>query len=83
MDVVDRYPHRQGVLLGSIQAIGMLGFAIGPAVGEVLAERGGVRLPYVLIGGGLLASAGLYALLPESRPRAGHLWAVHLRAERP
>ena len=32
-DVVERYPERTGLLLGSVQSVGMLGFAAGPAIG--------------------------------------------------
>lgn len=70
MDVVERFPEKTGLLLGSVQAIGMLGWAVGPAIGGMLAERGGIRLPYLLIGGVLIASAALYVLLPETKHRA-------------
>jgi len=72
MDVVERFPNNTGALLGTVQAVGLLGWAVGPAVGGVLAERGGaVRLPYVVIGSVLIGSAGLYALLPETRRARG------------
>ena len=69
MDVVGRYPEHTGLLLGTTQAIGLLAFAGGPMLGGLLAERGGVALPFVLIGTVLLASAPLFWLLPETLDR--------------
>ena len=83
MDVVERYPEKTGLLLGSVQAVGMLGWAVGPAIGGILAERGGIRLPYLLIGGVLIASAGLYALLPETRQQQTTSVGVKAAAEAP
>jgi DHA1 family multidrug resistance protein-like MFS transporter len=57
MDVVGRYPAHIGTLLGTANAIGTLGFAAGPMLGGWLADRGGAALPFVLIGGILIASA--------------------------
>lgn len=69
MDVVDKYPDHRGVLLGSMQAAYTLAWAAGPAVGGLVAVRSGsAALPFFLIGGTLLLSAPLYALLlPETR----------------
>jgi len=68
MDVVGRYPHHIGTLMGVAQATGTLGFAAGPMLGGLLADRGGAALPFVIIGGVLIASAPVFALLPETRP---------------
>ena len=67
MDVVGRYPAHIGLLLGVAQAAGTLGFAAGPAIGGMLADRGGPHLPFVLIGTALIASAPIFNLLPETR----------------
>lgn len=46
----------------------LLGFAIGPALGGVLAEALGLNLPFVACAAGLLAaSASAAALLPETK----------------
>ena len=66
MDVVGKYPERSGLLLGAVQAIGFLAFAVGPAVGGVIGERGGPALPFVLLGAVLLLTTPLKALMPET-----------------
>ena len=68
MDVLSKYPEHSGRLLGLIQALGFLAFAVGPAIGGALAERGGPALPFYLLGAALLLSAPLKALLPETLP---------------
>jgi len=66
MDVVGRYPHHIGLLLGTAHAVGMLGFAAGPMLGGLLADRGGAALPFTIIGCVLLASAPVFRMLPET-----------------
>jgi MFS family permease len=68
LDVVSRYPDRTGLLLGTTQAVGLLGFAAGPSLGGILAERGGPSLPFLVLGIALCALVPLYALLPSSSP---------------
>ena len=78
MDVVSQYPQHQGLLLGTAQALGMLAFAAGPALGGILAEgTGSATLPFVLIGTVLIGTAPIYAwLLPETRPQQRTLRAA-------
>ena len=68
MDVVAQYPQHVGKLLGTAHAVGALGFAAGPMLGGLLAERGGAALPFVLIGSVLIASGPVFSLLPETKP---------------
>ena len=70
MDVLAKYPEHSGRLLGLIQALGFLAFAVGPAIGGALAQRGGPALPFYLLGAALLLSAPLKAMLPETLPAA-------------
>ena len=55
-----------GASHGLLQALGFLAFAVGPAVGGLLAQRGGPALPFYLLGAALLLSAPLKARLPET-----------------
>ncbi|KAL3913814.1 MAG: hypothetical protein SGPRY_007847, partial [Prymnesium sp.] len=50
------------------QALGMLAFAAGPALGGLMAERGSIRLPFLVIGLLLICTSPLYSLLPETLP---------------
>jgi len=50
MDVLAKYPQHSGRLLGVIQALGFLAFAVGPAIGGAIAQRGGPALPFYLLG---------------------------------
>eukprot|EP00965_Chrysotila_dentata_P138841 4592144-Pleurochrysis_carterae.AAC.3 len=72
MQVAGRYPEHTGLLLGTVHALTMLAFAAGPAVGGLLAERGGSRLPFLAIGCALVAIAPLYTLLPEGGRGSTH-----------
>ncbi|KAL1525022.1 hypothetical protein AB1Y20_019897 [Prymnesium parvum] len=69
MDVVSKYPEHKGFLLGTVQSMLLLAFAAGPALGGIMATHGSTRLPFWVIGGLLIATAPLYALLPETHPR--------------
>ena len=68
MDVVGKYPDHSGLLNGVIQAVGFLAFALGPALGGVLAERAGPALPFVIFGIVQLLCVPLKMLLPETLP---------------
>ena len=68
MDVVGKFPEHSGLLLGMVQAIGFLAFALGPVVGGMLSERGGPSLPFMVLGVILAITAPLKALLPETAP---------------
>jgi len=68
MDVVGKFPEHSGLLLGMVQAIGFLAFALGPVVGGMLSERGGPALPFMVLGAILTITAPLKALLPETAP---------------
>lgn len=85
MDVVSKYPEHSGLLLGLIQALGFLSFAVGPAVGGIIAERGGPSLPFYLLGGALLLSAPLKARLatPSRPPPHSRLAARAIHRPRP
>jgi MFS family permease len=66
-DVVGKYPDHSGLLLGLVQASGFLAFAVGPALGGVLAERG-AALPFLVLGALQLATVPFKMLLPETMP---------------
>lgn len=69
MDVVSQFPQHKGRLLGVMNAAGSLAWICGPVIGGVLAERGGVALPFVMVGGAILSMApAVHLLLPETLP---------------
>ena len=69
MDVVSQFPQHKGRLLGVMNAAGSCGWMLGPVLGGFLAERGGVALPFVLVGGAVLSMApAVHLLLPETLP---------------
>ena len=69
MDVVSQFPQHKGRLLGVMNAAGSLAWVLGPVLGGLLAERGGVSLPFVLVGGAILSMApAVHLLLPETLP---------------
>lgn len=69
MDVVAKFPQHKGRMLGAINTASSLAWMAGPVVGGILAERGGIVLPFVLVGGYLLALAPIiHYMLPETRP---------------
>jgi MFS family permease len=69
MDVVSQFPQHKGRILGAINTAMSLAWMTGPVLGGLLAERGGIGLPFVLVGGSLLALAPtVHFLLPETRP---------------
>ena len=68
MDVVAEFPRHKGRMLGAINTATSLAWMAGPVVGGILAERGGIVLPFVLVGGYLLALAPIiHYMLPETR----------------
>ena len=68
MDVVAKFPQHKGRMLGAINTATSLAWMAGPVVGGILAERGGIVLPFVLVGGYLLALAPIiHYMLPETR----------------
>jgi MFS family permease len=69
MDVVAKFPQHKGRMIGAINTATSLAWMAGPVVGGILAERGGIVLPFVLVGGYLLALAPIiHYMLPETRP---------------
>lgn len=78
MDAVSKFPLHKGKLLGTFHATSSLAYVIGPAIGGMLAERGGMGLPFVLLGSAILATAPLYALLPETRPATASISSIRL-----
>lgn len=46
LDVVGKFPNHSGLLLGLVQAVGFLAFALGPAVGGRLLERFDATMPF-------------------------------------
>ena len=80
MDVLSLYPKHKGRLLGALNAAGALAWILGPALGGFLAERAGIGLPFVLVGGILLATApAIHWLLPETQPPAPGTSVASLR----
>jgi len=69
LDVVGKYPAHSGLLLGLIQAVGFLAFAIGPEVGGRVTARYGPTAPFKLIAAILLLTTPPKLLLPETAPR--------------
>jgi MFS family permease len=68
MDVVAKFPQHKGRMIGAINTATSLAWMAGPVVGGILAERGGIVLPFVLVGGYLLALAPIiHYMLPETR----------------
>ena len=71
MDVLAKFPDHKGRLIGLLQAGGALAWVLGPMLGGLLAERGGIALPFYLVGGSLLAMVPVvHFCLPETRPAA-------------
>jgi MFS family permease len=69
MDVVNKFPLHRGRIMGGMQSAGALAFVLGPVLGGFLAERGGIALPFVLVGATCFATVPLIQLLlPETRP---------------
>lgn len=69
MDVVSGFPQHKGRLLGMMNAANSLAWVLGPVIGGLLAERGGVGLPFVLVGGAILSMVpAVQLLLPETLP---------------
>ena len=68
MDVVGKFPEHSGQLLGTIQAMGFLAFAIGPACGGIICERVGPAAPILLLGAFQAMTVPLKMLLPETLP---------------
>jgi len=67
--VVSQFPQHKGRLLGVMNAASSCGWMLGPVLGGFLAERGGVALPFVLVGGAVLSMApAVHLLLPETLP---------------
>lgn len=66
MDVIGKYPDHSGTLLGVLQAVGFLAFAVGPALGGRMAERLGPTAPFLALGLMQLICVGLKLLLPET-----------------
>ena len=69
MDVVSQFPQHKGRILGAMNAAGSLAWVLGPVLGGLLAERGGITLPFVLVGGAIISLApAVHLLLPETMP---------------
>lgn len=66
MDVVGNFPDHSGTLLGLIQAVGFLAFAVGPTIGGWLAERTTPAMPFLVLGLMQLVCVPLKLLLPET-----------------
>ena len=57
-----------GPVIGLVNALGNVGGFVGPFfVGWLKEDYGGVRLPFSLLGAGMLVAAGLAFLLPKAR----------------
>lgn len=57
--------EKRGSAFGAYQTTAMAGAAAGPVLGGVLAELGGVRLPFLVLGAGtLVGGVVLFAFLP-------------------
>ena len=79
MDVVARFPHHKGRLLGFFQAAGAMAFIMGPMVGGMLAEQGGVAVPFVAVGACILGTVpAVHLLLPETKPPTGSLQSLKM-----
>ena len=57
-----------GAVIGLVNALGNVGGYLGPRiVGELKSQTGGITVPFVVLGGALLAAAALCFLLPKRR----------------
>lgn len=80
MDVLSKFPHHKGQLVGVMQAGGALAWVLGPALGGYLAEAGGICLPFYLVGGFVLAMVPVqHFLLPETRNATARLSELRFR----
>lgn len=62
-------PTNRGRLIGANQGALLIGQAIGPGLGGLIADRFGIRAPfYVIAGAGLLACVYAFFRLEETRP---------------
>ena len=66
MDVVGNFPDHSGTLLGLIQAVGFLAFAVGPTIGGWLAERTTPAMPFLVLAVDAAVCVPLKLLLPET-----------------
>jgi MFS family permease len=69
MDVVAQCPQHKGRILGAVQSAGALAWVGGPMLGGLLATSCGVTVPFLVVGGSILATIpAIQVLLPETRP---------------
>ena len=77
LDVVGKFPQHSGLLLGLIQAVGFLAFALGPELGGRLLRRyGDPTMPFKVLAAVLLLTTPLKMLLPETRGGGGNVGVV-------
>lgn len=66
-------PANRGKVIGTNQGALLLGTAVGPAVGGIVAEAAGLEAPFYLVGVTALAAAVYgWFRLPETRPEPSH-----------
>ncbi|KAI0233873.1 MFS-type transporter SLC18B1 [Lamellibrachia satsuma] len=61
--LANEFPNNVATAYAVLEMLGGLGFMIGPALGELLYEAGGFRLPFISSGAAFLAVGGLASLL--------------------
>lgn len=66
--VLDWSPDRPGEVLGRIMAASVAGFALGPVVGALLADRFGLRVPFLVPAALLLMAVPVVARLRAPEP---------------
>ena len=69
------FPGRVGTIIGLLETFSGFGFTAGPAIGGVLYEAGGFKLPFIVLGG-LLFLAGFISIWiipaqPKDPPKTG------------
>lgn len=66
--VLDWAPGRPGEVLGRIMAASVAGFALGPVVGALLADRFGLRVPFLVPAALLLLAVPVVTRLQAPKP---------------
>jgi len=66
--VLDWSPERPGEVLGRVFAAAAGGFALGPVIGALLADRFGLQVPFLVPAGILLAAIPVVACLRPAAP---------------
>ena len=79
-DLASRAPEYRGEIVAAQQAVVALGIAIGSPLGGLAVESFGPRAAFLCVSAAALATLGIYALLPETKPQLATAGAPALPA---